>query len=142
MKKLILFTMITSCAYAAEFNLSQYSTSLEYAQVKEVSAVQSKDGSWCFSASVRHNDEGWDHYADGWEVVDLEGNQLGNRPLAHPHDTEQPFTRSQCNIVIPEAISTVAVRAKCNQHGFGGKPVVIDMTTTEGDGYTVSKTKK
>ena len=137
MKKLLLFTMITSCAYAVEINFSQDSASLDYAQVTKVSASQSKDGSWCFSAAVRHNDEGWEHYANGWEVVDLQGNQLGNRPLAHPHDTEQPFTRSQCNIDIPEAISTVAVRAKCNQHGFGGKAVVIDLTASEGDGYTV-----
>ena len=131
--------MITSCAYAVEINFSQYSTSLDYAQVEEVSASQSKDGSWCFSAAVRHNDESWEHYADGWEVVDLQGNQLGERPLAHPHDNEQPFTRSQCNIKIPEAVSKVAVRAKCNQHGFGGKAVVIDLTTSEGDGYSVKR---
>jgi len=40
---------------------------------------------------------------------------------------EQPFTRSQCNIKIPAEISKVIVRAKCNKHGFGGKPFILDL---------------
>ena len=125
-----------SAVFSANAN---YSTSLEFAQVTDVVATHKSDGSWCFDTSVRHNDQGWEHYADGWEVIDLEGNQLGYRRLGHPHNNEQPFTRSECNIKIPSGNSKVIVRAKCNKHGFGGKRIVVDLNTSKGEGYIVSK---
>jgi hypothetical protein len=102
-----------------------------------VRATQSGDGLWKFDTTVRHNDEGWDHYADVWQVVDAENNIMAERILAHPHDTEQPFTRSQSNIQIPPELTTVMVRAKCNVHGFGGQEVVVDLTVGEGEGFEV-----
>ncbi|MGV2986495.1 hypothetical protein ACE1OE_02540 [Vibrio sp. E150_011] len=114
--------------YASASNVADFSTSLDYAQVTSVVATQSRDGNWCFDTTVRHNDEGWGHYADGWEVLDLAGNQLGYRHLVHPHDNEQPFTRGLCGISIPKEVTTVVVRARCNVHGYGGKAVMIDVT--------------
>ncbi|PWQ93981.1 hypothetical protein [Leucothrix arctica] len=125
MKKLLLLTLLTSCAYAAKIDVETFKTSLDYAQVTKVEATQSANGNWCFNTTVRHNDEGWEHYADGWEVLDMNGNQLGYRMLAHPHENEQPFTRSLCGVVIPEAMTQVMVRAKCEDHGYGGKAIVV-----------------
>jgi hypothetical protein len=129
MKLYIFFisTLFASSALSEKFDLDTYSTSLDFAQVIDVVATQKPNGSWCFGTSVRHNDQGWEHFANGWEVIDLGGNQLGYRELAHPHDNEQPVTRGQCNIEIPTAISTVIVRAKCNKHGFGGKAFVVNL---------------
>lgn len=129
MKRLLILSMFASSVFAAKFDLETYSSSLEFAQVTHVMATQQSGGSWCFATSVRHNDQGWEHYADGWEVIDLAGEQLGYRQLAHPHDNEQPFTRSQCNINIPAGLSQVIVRAKCNKHGFGGKAFIVDLKT-------------
>jgi hypothetical protein len=50
------------------------------------------------------SDAGWEHYADRWQVLDAGGTVLGERVLLHPHDTEQPFTRSQSGIEIPAGI--------------------------------------
>lgn len=127
MKVWLLFSLFASSAFASEFNLDTYSTSLEFAQVTNVEATQRASGSWCFDTSVRHNDQGWDHYADRWEVLDLQGNQLGYRTLGHPHNNEQPFTRSRCKIKIPSEITKVIVRAKCNKHGFGGKALLVEL---------------
>ena len=127
MKLLLILSIFSSSVFAAKPDIDTYSTSLEFAQVTDVVTAQRFDGTWCFDTSVRHNDQGWDHYADGWEVIDLAGNQLGHRSLGHPHDNEQPFTRSRCNIKIPSGISKVIVRAKCNKHGFGGKPFVVEL---------------
>jgi len=33
----------------------------------------------------------------------------------------------------------VAVRAACNVHGFGGREVVVDLDTDEGEGYEVRR---
>lgn len=110
---------------------------LNFAQVVFVQATQNSDGRWKFDTTVRHNDEGWDHYADAWQVVDPAGNLLAERVLTHPHDTEQPFTRSQSNIDIPSDITQVIVQAKCNVHGFGGQAVLVDLTVTEGENFEV-----
>jgi len=124
---LLILSLIASPAFASPLDIETYSTSLEFAQVTEVVANKRSDGSWCIDTSVRHNDQGWQHYADRWEVLDLKGNLLGYRVLGHPHDNEQPFTRSRCKIKIPSEISKIMVRAKCNKHGFGGKPFMLDL---------------
>jgi hypothetical protein len=112
---------------------------LNFAQVLFVRATQNSDGRWKFDTTVRHNDEGWDHYADAWQVLDLDGNLLAERILTHPHDTEQPFTRSQSNIDIPPEITQVIVRAKCNVHGFGGQVVLVDLTAAAGENFEVTR---
>lgn len=112
----------------------QYNTNLDYAQVEFVEAVEQRSDDsdvtvWRFSVRVRHRDQGWDHYADEWQVIDHETNEIyGVRELAHPHDNEQPFTRSQRGIEIPASVTLVRVRAKCNVHGFGGREIVVDLS--------------
>lgn len=83
-------------------------------------------GSYNFSVTVCHADEGWDHYANRWEVVGEDGTVYGTRVLAHPHVNEQPFTRSG-NINIPEGVTTVIVRANDSVHGFGGQEIVVPL---------------
>ena len=70
------------------------------------------------SVTLNHPDTGWDHYADGWEVLDADGNRLGIRELAHPHVTEMPFTRSLSGVEIPEGATVIFVRARCNVDGW------------------------
>ena len=114
---------------------------LDFAQVQFVQATQTGNGTWRFDVTVRHNDQGWDHYADLWQVLDPDGNLLGERVLLHPHDTEQPFTRSQSGIAIPPEVTQVTVRAKCTVHGFGGQEVVVDLATAEGENFSVAAGK-
>ncbi|MEE9453870.1 MAG: hypothetical protein V3V13_05735 [Paracoccaceae bacterium] len=80
-------------------------------EILDVVATQS-NGTWHFAVTVKHADTGWDHYADGWEVLTLEGTSLGYRTLAHPHVNEQPFTRALGGINIPEGITDVMIRAR------------------------------
>ena len=115
--RLFFVALFASSIVVSQPDTDDYETSLNYAQVTHVEASQQRDGSWCFDTTVRHWDDDWDHYADGWEVVDLEGNQLGYRLLTHPHENEQPFTRDLCGVEIPENVSKLIVRAKCNEHG-------------------------
>ncbi|MEO1637867.1 MAG: hypothetical protein AAFU41_01305 [Pseudomonadota bacterium] len=71
------------------------------------------------SVTLSHPDTGWDHYADGWEVLDADGNSLGIRELLHPHVNEQPFTRSLSGVAIPDDAKVIYVRARCNVDGWG-----------------------
>ncbi len=80
-----------------------------------------------FFVSVRHADEGWDHYANRWDVVTADGTVLATRTLHHPHQNEQPFTRSLGGVKIPDGITTVTVRAQDSLHGYGGKTITIQL---------------
>ena len=115
------------------------------ADVEQVRAVKNGNGSWTFHVTVRHPDTGWDDYCNGWDVVTDGGEVLKaqngdqfTRVLFHPHETEQPFTRSQGGLEIPETVKSVTVRAHDIVDGFGGKEVVIDLGTKSGPGYTIS----
>lgn len=76
-------------------------------------------GSWRIDVTIRHDDAGWDHYADGWGVYTTDGTQLGYRELLHPHVNEQPFTRSLTGVKIPAGVTALVIRAKDNVHGEG-----------------------
>jgi len=139
MKKLVVLGLFASLSVIADEQPKKYLTSLDYAQVEQVAATQHQNGSWCFAVQVRHNDQGWDHYADAWHITDLAGNVLGKRVLAHPHDHEQPFTRSLCDVEIAEALKEVVVSSTCNVHGFGGKATIVNLNKTQGNGFTVKR---
>ena len=84
-------------------------------------------GIYRFDVTVRHNDKGWDHYADRFEVLAPDGKLLGTRILHHPHVNEQPFTRSLSAIKVPGEIKEVSIRAHDSVHAFGGKSVTINL---------------
>lgn len=86
----------------------------------------SHDGeNWRFDVTVSHPDTGWDHYADAWRVLDREGNELAIRELAHPHETEQPFTRSLSGVKIPKGTTKVKLEARCLVDGWSGEFVEV-----------------
>jgi cytoskeletal protein RodZ len=114
------------------------------ADVVQVRAVQDTDGPWTFHVTVEHPDTGWEDYADGWDVVTSDGIVLKpdpdsqfTRTLLHPHENEQPFTRSQSGIEIPEGVTEVRVRAHDLVDGFGGQEVVVDLTAESGPDFEV-----
>lgn len=89
--------------------------------------AKGKDGKWNFSVSVSHDDEGWDHYADKWDVVGPNGTVFGTRVLAHPHENENPFTRSLNGIEIPPDVTEVTIRAHDSVHEYGGKEMTVSL---------------
>ncbi len=97
------------------------------ADVLDVHATLTGQNTYRFDVSVAHADEGWAHYANAFEILDLEGNVLGVRKLAHPHVDEQPFTRSLGSGVIPDNVEVVIVRAVDSVHGTGGKEQEVQL---------------
>ena len=84
-------------------------------------------GSCTFAVTLEHNDEGWNHYANQWDVLSLDGKLLGSRVLYHPHESEQPFTRSLSGVMIPAGVSQVKVRAMDSVHGYSKQEVLVDI---------------
>ena len=93
-----------------------------------LSATAQKSGNgWTVSVTLAHPDTGWDHYADGWRVLDMDGNELGLRVLAHPHEQEQPFTRSLSRLNIPEQITQVQTQARCLLDGWSAELTLLSL---------------
>ncbi len=80
------------------------------------------DGTATFSVTVRSDDSGWDGYADRWEVIE-DGESIAERVLTHPHEDEQPFTRSQSGVVVLG--EEVLVRAHHSVGGFCGTELSV-----------------
>ena len=120
---ILLLTSLT--AFASD---GIYNPDPDFAQVKSARMDYRTDGRWDVHVAVFHNDEGWDHYANIWQVVDsATGKVIGERILAHPHDNEQPFTRSLIGLTIPGDVREVRIRSRCNLHDFGGREISFEM---------------
>lgn len=91
------------------------------ADLLKVEVERTGDNTFYFEVTVVHNDEGWDHYANKWDVVAPDGSVLATRVLHHPHEKEQPFTRSLGGVKIPASINRVSIRVHDSVHGYGGK---------------------
>lgn len=98
------------------------------ADVVGVKMQRDRDGTYSFDVTVRHGDTGWKHFANKWAVFAPDGKTvLGTRTLHHPHEDEQPFTRSQSGIRIPEGTKFVIIRAHDSVHGYGGVEKRVEL---------------
>lgn len=80
-----------------------------------------------FDVALKHGDEGWDHYANQWQVITASGEVIGTRTLHHPHVNEQPFTRSLGSVKIPNGEVEVFIVPRDSVHGEGaGYPVKLN----------------
>lgn len=95
--------------------------------VLDASATANADGTYSFSATLAHKDEGWSHYADKWEVVTPAGKVIGTRTLYHPHVNEQPFTRNLARVEVPIGITEVIIRGYDNVHGAGDRTFTVKL---------------
>jgi len=102
------------------------------ADVTKVEVSQTGQGIYRFDVTVRHGDDGWQHYADRWEIVGPDGTVLAVRKLAHPHVDEQPFTRSLDGVDIAPVIEAVVVRARDKVHGYDGREVTVRLCDARG----------
>ena len=100
-----------------------------HAEPPEIVSAEATEtaGGWRIAVTLRHPDTGWDHYADGWEVLAPDGTRLGFRELAHPHVNEQPFTRSLSGVAIPDAIRQITIRARCGRDGWSEDGLTIPL---------------
>ena len=120
MRKLLIIFGVVCLAYLPVIHAGE-------ADVIKVDAEKAGNNTYHFNVTVSHADTGWDHYANKWDVLAPDGTVLGSRTLHHPHVDEQPFTRSLSNVVIPDRVKTVTVRAHDSVHKYGGKVISVDL---------------
>lgn len=82
---------------------------------------------WTFDVTLSHPETGWDDYADGWRVLGADGTVYGTRELLHPHENEQPFTRSLSGVAVPEGVHEVFVQARTSVEGWGRERFPVEL---------------
>ncbi|MEM7525049.1 MAG: hypothetical protein AAF360_15090 [Pseudomonadota bacterium] len=120
MKQILAAALLPAVLYAAPPAIAGE------ADVLKASAARTSGG-WTFRVTVAHADAGWDHYADAWRVVGPSGEEYGVRTLLHPHENEQPFTRSLAGVSIPDGVYVVTIEARDSVHGWGGAKVEVTL---------------
>ncbi|MBN4080645.1 hypothetical protein JYT31_03170 [Beggiatoa alba] len=127
MKFVIALMLFPQFLYAAEV------------EIKNVELRSNNGGySWTFHVTLKHDDSGWEHYADAWRIVDEDGKVLGKRVLYHPHEYEQPFTRSLPGVKLAEN-AIIYIQAHDKRHGWSKDRVKIDFDFAEGDRYRIGE---
>ena len=102
--------------------------SMSFADEVRILDVRAECPQTCtFTVTLEHADQGWNHYANLWEVVTLDDRLLGARVLYHPHENEQPFTRSLSGVSIPAGVRQVKIRARDSVHGYAEQQFVVDI---------------
>ena len=86
------------------------------AEILDVKILKQSD-TYSFSVKILHEDSGWEHYVNRYEVLDKDGNVIATRTLWHPHENEQPFTRSLRGVQI-KGINIVYLRANDSVDGY------------------------
>ena len=114
----MLKTTTRTIAIATILSLSVIPAMAGKADVQAATARKTGN-SWQISATIKHGDEGWKHYANSFQVLTMEGKVLGTRVLYHPHVDEQPFTRSVANVQVPVGVTEIIIRAHDSKHGDG-----------------------
>lgn len=99
----------------------------ECADVTEAVVSAETAGTFRFDVTVRSTDTGWEKYADAWEIRDMVGAVLGTRVLTHPHEDEQPFTRSLAGVEIPDDVLNLEIAARDSVNGFCGEVLVVEI---------------
>ena len=107
---------------SVDLNVADWDT-WDHAHIMGVNYERTDDDTYTMGATVRHADAGWDDYAN---VINFAGENVQNglRELLHPHDNEQPFTRSKSGVT---ASGEVRVSANDNVDGEDGTTVTLEL---------------
>ncbi|EAR24733.1 hypothetical protein A20C1_11661 [marine actinobacterium PHSC20C1] len=98
-----------------------------FPDVEHVEVTASGTNSFDFAVTISSAYDTPEQYADGWRVQAPEGTVLGEHTLAHDHASEQPFTRTQSGVEIPEGITEVTVEGRDQANGYGGTTVTVGL---------------
>ena len=93
-----------------------------------IDAIARRDGdTWTIDATVSSPYDSPERYADAWRVVGADGTVYGERILTHDHASEQPFTRSESGIIIPDGVTEVVIEGRDLEFGYGGQTFTLTL---------------
>lgn len=98
----------------------------KYPDVVDVTAERTGE-TFSFDVTMSSPYDTPERYADGWRIVGPGGTVYGEHTLAHDHANEQPFTRTQSGVEIPDGVDEVTVEGHDTEHGYGGGRMTVPV---------------
>ncbi|MEZ4736642.1 MAG: hypothetical protein R3E79_56895 [Caldilineaceae bacterium] len=92
--------------------------------------TRNADGFFAIAVTISSPYDTPQQYADGWRVLAPDGTVLGEHTLLHDHANEQPFTRTQQNVIIPSDVLRVTIEGRDRVNGYGGGTVTVPVDHT------------
>jgi hypothetical protein len=103
----------------------------QFPDIVDASLIPRQDGTYDVEVTVSSPYDTPARYADGWRVLAPDGEVLGAHMLLHDHANEQPFTRTQRGLVIPDGIAQVTIEGRDLEFGYGGSTLVVDVPPSQ-----------
>ncbi len=101
--------------------------SQEFPDILAAEVDRGPDGTYDFDVTVSSPYDTAERYADGWRVSGEDGEVYGEHKLTHDHAGEQPFTRTQSGVEIPQGVTSVVVEGRDQANGYGGDTVTVPL---------------
>ncbi len=96
-----------------------------FPDIVEVEVTRDDEQTASFDVTVSSPYDSPQRYADGWRVLDQDGTVLGEHTLGHDHASEQPFTRTQSGVTIPDGTTELTIEGRDQVSGYGGETKTI-----------------
>jgi hypothetical protein len=96
-----------------------------YPDIKSVEIEKVDESTADLSVTVSSPYDSPERYADGWRVLDQDDQVLGEHTLAHDHADEQPFTRTQTGLTVPDGTQELTVQGRDLKNGYGGQTATV-----------------
>ena len=97
-----------------------------FPDVVDVQAERAGD-TYTFTVTISSPYDTPERYADGWRITGSDGTVYGEHELTHDHAAEQPFTRTQAGVRIPDGVDQVVVEGHDLANGYGGQAVTVAL---------------
>lgn len=99
----------------------------QFPDVLDVAVERAEDGTFTFDVTMSSPYDTPERYADGWRILGPDDEVLGEKTLTHDHASEQPFTRSQSGVEIPDGVTSVVVEGRDLTNGYGGGTQSVEL---------------
>ena len=99
----------------------------QFPDIIDVELTPNGDNTYNIAVTISSPYDSPQRYADGWRVLDPNGNVLAEHTLLHDHANEQPFTRVQRNVAIPADMPHILLEGRDTQYGYGGEIIKVPV---------------
>ncbi len=118
---------VSRLIFLLSVSIPSWSLYAGHAAIVDVDANLMSNGLYRFDVTVAHQDEGWEHYVDKWDVLAPDGSILGSRTLVSPNDKASTLTRSLVGVKVPDGIGKVTFSAHDTLHGDSGNHFTVTL---------------
>jgi len=98
-----------------------------FPDIVEAEVTKDANGTYTFAITVSSPYDTPQRYADGWRIIGPDGLVYGEHTLTHDHASEQPFTRTQSGVAIPDGVMTVMIQGRDKANGYGGATTQVAL---------------